>query len=46
MKKQNVSIIDGLIVASMGNLWIPGQIIAKEILETQILSMKRRAIPE
>ncbi len=35
MKKQNVSIIDGLIVASMGKPWLPGQIITCESIETQ-----------
>lgn len=35
MKKQNVSIIDGLIVASMGKPWLPGQIITYETIETQ-----------
>lgn len=33
MKKQNVSIIDGLIIASMGNPWLPGQIITYETTE-------------
>ena len=37
MKKQNVSIIDGLIAASMGNPWLPGQMIAKETIETQTI---------
>ena len=35
MKKQNVSIIDGLIAASMGNPWLPGQMSAKETVDTQ-----------
>ena len=35
MKKQNVSIIDGFIAASMGNPWLPGQMSAKETIETQ-----------
>lgn len=35
MKKQNVSIIDGLIVASMGNPWLPEQLIGVETCETQ-----------
>ena len=33
MKKQNVSIIDGLIAASIGNPWLPGLLIAKETIE-------------
>ena len=35
MKKQKVSIIDGLILASMGEPWLPGQIISHETLETK-----------
>jgi hypothetical protein len=35
MKKQDVSIIDGLIAASMGNPWLPRQIITSDISGTQ-----------
>ncbi|PWR69805.1 hypothetical protein DK846_16650 [Methanospirillum lacunae] len=41
MKKQKVSIIDGLILASMGEPWLPGQILTPETLETQGLDVQK-----
>jgi hypothetical protein len=38
MKKQNVSIIEGLIDASNEKLWLPEQIIASVLIEIQVIS--------
>ncbi|WP_181391843.1 IS66 family transposase [Methanospirillum lacunae] len=41
MKKQRVSIIDGLILASMGEPWLPGQIRTPETMEIQGLDVQK-----